>query len=291
MIGYAFTLGLLAAVNPCGFPLLPAYLASFVATPDGRSAPRRAARGLIAGGCLTVGFLAVFVVAGAVVGVGGRLALAWTPWIMVLVGVGIAVFGVVALVGRAPSFALPSPALRPGRGAVSMTLFGVTYAIGSLSCSLPLFLASVTDRFAHLGGWAGIGTVIAYGLGMGFFVTATGVVAAVAGAGAARRIRPLARVVPVVGAVALLVCGIYLAVYWTTEILAPETTVGIVAAGSRVQEAVAAWLGTHSLRIGMAAGAVVLVGFVAVVIAEARSSAGRPSADRPSRSGKELPRP
>lgn len=270
MIGYAFALGLLAAVNPCGFPLLPAYLASFIAAPDTTGRVVRVARGLIAGGCLTVGFLAVFIVAGLAVSFGGSLALAWTPWVMVGVGVAIAAFGIATLAGRAPKFTLPAPGMKPGRGVTTMVVYGVTYAIGSLSCSLPLFLASVTERFTHLGGWAGVGTVLAYGLGMGFFVTGTGIVASLVGASAARRVRPLARVVPVVGGVVLVASGLYLAVYWAVDAIAPESTIGIVAVGSAFQQAVSAWLAAYSLRVGIAAGIIVLTSFVVITVTEAR---------------------
>ena len=270
MIGYAFALGLLAAVNPCGFPLLPAYLASFIAAPDTAGRVVRVARGLIAGGCLTVGFLAVFIVAGVAVSFGGSLALAWTPWVMVGVGVVITAFGIATLAGRAPTFTLPAPGVKPGRGVTTMVVYGVTYAIGSLSCSLPLFLASVTERFTHLGGWAGVGTVLAYGLGMGFFVTGTGIVASLAGASAARRVRPLARVVPVVGGAVLIASGLYLAVYWALDVIAPESTIGIVAVGSALQQAVSTWLAAYSLRVGIVAGIVVLTSFVVITVTEAR---------------------
>ncbi len=40
LILFAFTLGLVAAVNPCGFPMLPAYLALFVGA---HPVPRRRA--------------------------------------------------------------------------------------------------------------------------------------------------------------------------------------------------------------------------------------------------------
>ncbi|MGH8995872.1 MAG: cytochrome c biogenesis CcdA family protein, partial [Acidimicrobiales bacterium] len=56
---YAFTLGLVAAVNPCGFPLLGAYLAFFVG--DGElDRSRRNLRGVAAGASVTAGFVVVF---------------------------------------------------------------------------------------------------------------------------------------------------------------------------------------------------------------------------------------
>lgn len=46
---YAFTLGLVAAVNPCGFPLLPAYLALFAGGEHRPDWVGRTARGMTAG--------------------------------------------------------------------------------------------------------------------------------------------------------------------------------------------------------------------------------------------------
>jgi len=57
----AFVAGAVAAFNPCGFALLPAYLTMLVASPDGE--PGRgaaAARALRFTAGMTVGFVAVF---------------------------------------------------------------------------------------------------------------------------------------------------------------------------------------------------------------------------------------
>ena len=54
----ALTAGMLAAVNPCGFALLPAYLSILVLggnQPGRGTAVRRA---LVSTGCLTLGFVA-----------------------------------------------------------------------------------------------------------------------------------------------------------------------------------------------------------------------------------------
>ena len=56
---YAFTLGLVAAVNPCGFPLLPAYLSLFVGE-DTVGRPQRNLRALGAGASVAAGFVVVF---------------------------------------------------------------------------------------------------------------------------------------------------------------------------------------------------------------------------------------
>ena len=60
-LAYAFTAGLVAAVNPCGFPMLPAYLSFFIGTDDEDVAGgTRVPRALLSGLAVSVGFLAVF---------------------------------------------------------------------------------------------------------------------------------------------------------------------------------------------------------------------------------------
>lgn len=56
---YAFTLGLVGVVNPCGPPLLPAYLSLFVGD-ESSSRARHAQRVLGAAERVTVGFVACF---------------------------------------------------------------------------------------------------------------------------------------------------------------------------------------------------------------------------------------
>src|SRR5437762_1589490 len=63
--GYAFTAGMAAAVNPCGFALLPAYLGLYLGT-DGsaRKGLRPLGRALVVGTTMTASFIALFGVAG-----------------------------------------------------------------------------------------------------------------------------------------------------------------------------------------------------------------------------------
>ena len=56
---YSFLLGVLAAVNPCGFVLLPTYLMYFlgVSTVDGHSQRAPIGRALVVGTSVSAGFL------------------------------------------------------------------------------------------------------------------------------------------------------------------------------------------------------------------------------------------
>lgn len=75
-------------------------------------------------------------------------------------------------------------------------MFGIAYAIGSLSCALPLFLAAVGGSFTRLGFWAGLACYLSYALGMGLFVTGAAVATALAGSGLLHRFRRAGRILP-----------------------------------------------------------------------------------------------
>ncbi len=62
----ALAAGGLSVVNPCGFPLLPAFLSFYLAA-DEEQLPRartRALQGIVVGGFVTVGFLGLFAIVG-----------------------------------------------------------------------------------------------------------------------------------------------------------------------------------------------------------------------------------
>jgi hypothetical protein len=60
----ALTAGMVAAFNPCGFAMLPAYLGLFLGDEAGAKSGSAVGRALGVGAAVTVGFVAVFGVAG-----------------------------------------------------------------------------------------------------------------------------------------------------------------------------------------------------------------------------------
>ncbi|MSZ67354.1 MAG: hypothetical protein F2712_01655, partial [Actinobacteria bacterium] len=73
---YSFILGVLAAVNPCGFVLLPTYLIFFLGTREETelTTSERMRRALVVSSGISIGFLAIFFVIGVI----SRL---FTQWI------------------------------------------------------------------------------------------------------------------------------------------------------------------------------------------------------------------
>ena len=67
-LSLSFIRGMLAAVNPCGFVLLPTYLLYFLGLSNAESGVRKAPvrRALVVSAAVSAGFLSVFLVVGAI---------------------------------------------------------------------------------------------------------------------------------------------------------------------------------------------------------------------------------
>ncbi len=255
---YAFTLGLVAAVNPCGFPLLPAYLTFFVGGQDvDRS--RRTVRALVTGVSTTAGFLVVFGLCGLLVESGVDLVLGWVPWVMVPVGLGMAALGLAAAAGHPLRIAIPLRRLGDGRGPLAMAGFGVTYAVGSLTCALPLFLAAVASSFGRLGPARGVGTAAAYALGMGLLFVVAGLVVATIGVDPLRRLGRRSRALPRLGGAVLALVGAYLAFYWAVDLADPTAAPEPIGLVEHVQTTISNWLSGSPRVIGAVLGMVLVV--------------------------------
>jgi cytochrome c biogenesis protein CcdA len=255
---YGFTLGLVGAVNPCGFPLLPAYLV--VSAAEARSVPlaRRAAAALASGAAATVGFLAVFGVLGAAVEAGG-VALGWVPWVMVPVSAAMVLGGIAGAAGRLPAVHLPMPRwTRSRHRMVAMAGFGVAYALASLTCSLPVFLFGVAGAFTRQGPATGIPVAVAYALGMGLVVTAVSVAGASSQVVRLTRLRAWQPVATRVAAAAVAVVGAYLMLYWLADLVSPLHAPAPVRAVESAQATVAGWLSASPRLTGAVIGAMVV---------------------------------
>jgi cytochrome c biogenesis protein CcdA len=214
-LAYAFTAGLVAAVNPCGFPMLPAYLSYFIGLDDeGADSGGRVLRAITSAGAVAVGFLAVFSVLGIPINAGVTSIYELMPWLTIVIGGLLLVLGVAMLLGWKPVVALPR--LDKGgrsRRFGSMALFGISYAIASLGCTLPVFLvvvAGTTERSNALSGALAFG---AYCIGMTVVLMTVSVALALARDGMVRRLRELTRFVDRASGVLLVAVGIYLIWY------------------------------------------------------------------------------
>jgi len=220
-LALAFTAGLVATVNPCGFAMLPVYLGFFLGSDEAGSGDRvaRLARAISVAIVVSLGFVAVFGAAGLLLNLGIQAEAFATvvPWLAIAIGAGVMILGIAML--RGFTFYVRVPGVRAAkreRTMQSMFLFGITYAIASLSCTLPVFLSLVTANFAQQSVLAGTLTFIVYGLGMATVLTVLSIAMAMGRDSIVTRMRASARHLNRVSGMVLLVAGIFIVWYWAT---------------------------------------------------------------------------
>lgn len=223
-LGFAFGAGMISVVNPCGFAMLPAYLALYLDdAADGlqgvRARRRRLMRAVEVSSGLTLGFVMMFGVVGIALSLGARSLAGAFPWIGVLTGGLLVLAGAHLITGGSLGGALATRfgawAAPQGGGDVRRYVaFGVAYAAASLSCTLPVFLAVLggTLTVATLGG-AALG-VLLYALGMGAVITGLTIALALFRRALSERLREAGRWFGQLSATLLVAVGAYLVYYW-----------------------------------------------------------------------------
>ena len=173
-IVFAFSAGMLASVNPCGFAMLPTFITYYLSSGADREEAElneRLLRALELGLMVTAGFLVVFVIAGAILSAGGHALVQAIPWIGVLVGVLLVILGVLYLLGRNIVVPIPIPEWEfRTQGPRGMFLYGVAYAAVSLSCTLPVFLSVFATSLSSNDWLSTSALFLAFSLGMGVVV-------------------------------------------------------------------------------------------------------------------------
>lgn len=104
--------------------------------------------------------------------------------------------------------------INPQRNLGNAFLFGIVYAVASLSCALPIFLAVVGGTLASQGLLRGLDQFLWYALGMGTVIFVVMIGAAVARPSVARWPRTLTPYVHRVSAMFLIGAGVHLVYYW-----------------------------------------------------------------------------
>ncbi|TCB90711.1 cytochrome c biogenesis protein CcdA [Micromonospora zingiberis] len=268
----ALAAGVLAAVNPCGFAMLPAYLSLLVL--DGSdSGPRLRAvgRALLLTSAMTVGFVAVFGVFGLLAAPAAGVIARNLPWVSVAIGLVLVALGGILLAGRQ----LPTVGPRLGTGPTvtrrfgSMVLFGAAYAVASLGCTIGPFLAVVVTGFRAGSVGAGLALFVAYAVGMALVVGVVALAVALAKMSLVRGLRRAAPLINRVAGVLLIVAGGYVAWYAWYEIRIFRGGPGgdpIVGAAATIQHTIADWLSRLGPGTVALAFAVLLLATVAAAV-------------------------
>ncbi|MGN9776602.1 cytochrome c biogenesis CcdA family protein [Micromonospora sp. H33] len=286
--GLALGAGLLAAVNPCGFAMLPAYLSVLVlgdGPADARGPLAPVGRALALTAAMTVGFVAVFGAFGLLAGPAADALASRLPWVSVAIGLALVAAGGWLLAGRALPTIAPrlagGPEVRRSFG--SMVLFGAAYAVASLGCTIGPFLAVVVAGFRAGSPLAGVGLFVAYAIGMGLVVGAAALAVALARESLVRRTRRAAPLLGRLAGVLLVLTGGYVAWYGWYEIrlfAGRGAADPVIDAAGRAQTALSGWVGgLGPWLVGAAAGALLAVAAGATVVRR-RHATDRPAPAR-----------
>jgi cytochrome c biogenesis protein CcdA len=281
-VSVALVAGGLAVINPCGFPLLPAFL-SFYLGADERELPRaptRIAQGLLVGALVSTGFLGFFALAGLPVTFGVALVARAVPWAGLTTGAVLAGAGLYALAGRRITLPLHLRIpVRKERRVGAMLLFGAGYGAASLGCTLPLFLTLI----AASSGAEKLTVFAAYAAGTAVVLIALSLLVALAREGVARTLRPALPYMGRIAGLLLVVAGAYLVYYWARIRFGNTATVAddpIVSFAIRFSGHVRTLADGRGGTIVAAAGAVVLLALLTALLRWRRAATGLRWADR-----------
>jgi cytochrome c biogenesis protein CcdA len=276
LVGLAFAAGLVAALNPCGFAMLPAYLLLVVrgqqsgerpSTPRGLASVGRALAATVG---MALGFLTVFGLFGVLTISAATTLQRYLPYGTVVIGVVLVALGIWLISGRELTALTPrslglrwAPSVRLG----SMYGYGVSYAIASLSCTIGPFLAVTAAGFRGGSIVTAVAIYAAYVAGLTLVVGVLAIAAATASSALADRLRRILPFVSRIGGALLVLVGLYVGYYGVYELRLfntganPHDTV-IVAAG-RLQGTLAGWVHQHGVWPWLVALFMLVVGALA----------------------------
>ena len=225
-LGFAYAAGMVSAVNPCGFVMLPAYLGLYLGVnnkDEERVHPLlHIFRAMKVGGSVTLGFVVLFGAAGMLMAVGARAAVVdILPYLGLVIGIALALAGSWMVGGGKLYSGFAAQAASrigdPGQvNAKGYFLFGLSYGIASLSCTLPIFLSVIGTSFAVSEIGTSLGQFILYAVGMGTVILALTLGMAFFKGAMLGTLRKALPYVQPIGSWLMVVAGSYIVFYWLT---------------------------------------------------------------------------
>ena len=221
---FAFAAGLASAVNPCGFAMLPAYLGLYLGSGvagEGSGPARQLTQAILVGASVTAGFIVLFGLAGAVIGFGASFVVSYIPWIGLLIGLLLTLAGAWLVGGGKLYTSIAAQAAsrigNPGQVSVKgYFLFGISYGVASLSCTLPIFLAVLGLSAADTGFLTTALNFLLFALGMGLVIMALTLGIAFFRSAMVGGLRKALPYIQPIGYWLMVLAGTYIIFYWLT---------------------------------------------------------------------------
>ena len=224
-LGFAFGAGMVSTVNPCGFAMLPAYLGFYMNSTTNESTEMNLVsklhNALFVGTIVTLSFVFLFGIFGIVIVAGIRTVITLIPWLGLATGTVLILSG--SWLWKGNSFYTRFPSSVAGQignpnvsNVRSYFLFGVSYGIASLSCTLPIFLAVVGLTFTETEFLPMFYRFFMYSMGMGTVIILITVGIATFQETSLRLFRKSLPIIQPVSSVLMILAGAYIVFYWLT---------------------------------------------------------------------------
>jgi hypothetical protein len=144
-----------------------------------------------------------------------------------------------------------------------MFLYGVTYAVASLSCSIGVFISIVSTTLDDGDPFATLLTFVVYALGMGAALAVLTVAVALARTGVVTAFRQVLPHVQVISGVLMMLAGIFVTYYAWVEVqeLNGAGSSGLVSWTRDLQSSIQSWIeGVGAVRLAVGCALLVAIG-------------------------------
>jgi cytochrome c-type biogenesis protein len=218
-IGFAFSAGMVASVNPCGVVMLTTYAFQRMGEARQKTAGRQVLESIAHTLAITLSFVIIFLGVGSLIAAGSQALLDYFPLAGLLIGVAMTVVGTWLFIKR-KTLSLNLEVKQDSGAKLSVwsdLLFGLSYAVASLSCTLPIFLVVAGNALSAGDFPSAVAQFGAYALGMGAVVLVVVLGAVLFKRALARWLRGVTPFVHRLSSLFLAGAGVYIVIYWLNQ--------------------------------------------------------------------------
>jgi len=226
--GFAFVAGLIASLNPCGFIMLPAYIGIYITDKNSNKNQRKFHQVqtiFSVSIAMGLGFLFVFGTIGIIISLGRDIISEFINlfhWLGFILGFILIFTGLYVSSGRKVYFQKPQSIsskiqIKSHSGLSNYFLFGISYALVSISCTMPIFLALIGSSIARDGLVHGLYQFLIYSAGMTTMIIIITIIVSIFKSTVLEKLKNTSKYIDIVSSYILILVGGYLIFYWMTE--------------------------------------------------------------------------
>lgn len=216
-LSIVFAAGVFATFNPCGFAMLPAYMTMLISSQrESESLPKLIGKALQFAVLMALGIITIFALFAVVIFPISTSIQAYLPIATITIGLLLIAVGVATLSGRSPYLRkLWSPNTAPSTRLKSLYLYGVTFALGSVSCTIGPLLAA-TSKALELTFSESLRIYLVYALGISVTIAILALITLYSQA-TLGKIRNSMKIIERISSAFLIIVGLYLIIFGLYE--------------------------------------------------------------------------